>query len=256
MKAISHVNAVLTGRAVAYATKPYTLSAIDKKPVAGPIYTDFLGLAGDEQGDHRFHGGVDKAVNFYPYEHYGFWRNRLGAMSLLDTPGAFGENLSTLGMTENDLCLGDKLRIGTTLMEISQIRQPCWKLNLRFGIREMASLVQHSLRTGFYCRVLEPGVLEAGNVIKLVVRPHPDWTLSRLSILLYQPPLDVDLLEAALNLPLVPTNRKLIENRLLSNRVEDWHGRIKTPDDIDGWTVSSSTFGEISIAGPSGLSME
>lgn len=233
MRVMGHVHAVLTGRAVTYARKPHILSAIDKKPVAGPINIDFQGLTGDEQGDHRFHGGVDKAVNFYPHEHYSFWRNHLGAMPLLDASGAFGENLATVGMTENDLCLGDKLRIGTVLLQISQTRQPCWKLNHRFGVQDMALLVQQSLRTGFYCRVLEPGILMVGDAIKLVARPYPDWTLRRFLILLYQNTLDVDSLNDALNLPLVPTNRKLFENRLVSNCVEDWSGRIKPPEDID-----------------------
>ncbi|MDP1766621.1 MAG: MOSC domain-containing protein [Methylotenera sp.] len=232
MKVIGVVKSVLTGSTVPYA-RPGIFSAIDKKSVIGSIKVSVEGLEGDEQGDRRFHGGVDKAVNFYPHEHYSFWRNHLGAMPLLDTSGAFGENLSTAGMTEDDLCLGDKLRIGTVLLEISQTRQPCWKLNHRFGVREMALLVQQSLRTGFYCRVLKPGTLVVGDAIKLVARPHPNWTLRRFLILLYQNTLDVDSLNDALNLPLVPTNRKLIENRLVSNRVEDWSGRIKTPENID-----------------------
>jgi len=233
MKVMGHVHAVLAGRAVTYARKPHILSAIDKKPVAGPMNIDFQGLTGDEQGDLRFHGGVDKAVNFYPHEHYSFWRDNLGAIPLLDTSGAFGENLSTVGMTENNLCLGDKLSIGTVLLEISQTRQPCWKLNHRFGVRDMAQMVQQSLRTGFYCRVLKSGALEVGDAITLIARPYPKWTLQRFLILLYQDPLDINSLIDALNLPLVPSNRKLIENRLFSNRVEDWSGRIKTPEDID-----------------------
>ncbi|HOY87860.1 MAG: MOSC domain-containing protein [Methylotenera sp.] len=233
MKVIGVVKAVLTGRAAPYA-KPDIFSAIDKKSVSGTIKVSAEGLEGDEQGDRRFHGGIDKAVNFYSYEHYHFWRRQLGAMPLLDTSGAFGENLSTVGMTEDDVCLGDQLRIGTVLLEISQTRQPCWKLNHRFGVQDMALLVQQSLRTGFYCRVLNPGILMVGDAIKLVARPHPNWSLRRFLILLYQNTLDVDSLNDALNLPLVPTNRKLIENRLFSNCVEDWSGRIKTPESIDG----------------------
>ncbi|MDD2834206.1 MAG: MOSC domain-containing protein [Methylotenera sp.] len=233
MKIIGHVHAALTGCAVTYAKNPHILSAINKKPVAGTVNIGMQGLAGDEQGDHRFHGGIDKAVNFYPHEHYRFWRNHLGAMPLLDAPGAFGENLSTVGLIENNVCFGDQLRIGTVLLEISQTRQPCWKLDYRFGVREMALLVQQSLRTGFYCRVLAPGTLEPGDAITLINRPHPNWTLQRFLILLYHNTLDVDSLKDALTLPLVPSNRKLIENRLLTNRVEDWSGRIHAPEDID-----------------------
>jgi len=232
MKVIGVVKAVLTGRTAPYA-RPGIFSAIDKKSVIGSIKVSVEGLEGDEQGDRRFHGGIDKAVHFYPHEHYSFWRDNLGAMPLLETPGAFGENLSTLGMTENDLCLGDQLRIGTVLFEISQTRQPCWKLNHRFGVQDMALRVQQSLRTGFYCRVLQAGILVDGDAIKLVARPYPNWTLQRFLILLYQNALDVDSLIDALDLPLVPSNRKLIENRLFSNRVEGWIGRIEEPEDID-----------------------
>ena len=228
MQIIGVVNAVLTGRSVPYA-KPDIFSAIDKKSVAGPIKVGVEGLAGDEQGDRRFHGGVDKAVNFYPYEHYSFWRSELGNLAMLNASGAFGENLSTLGITESNLCFGDQLLIGTVLLEISQTRQPCWKLNYRFDVRNMALRVQQSLRTGFYCRVLEPGTLAAGNEIKLLARPYPNWTLQRFLALLYQNTLDVDSLTAALELPLVSSNRKLIEHRLSSNQVENWMGRIEEP---------------------------
>jgi MOSC domain-containing protein YiiM len=232
MKIIGVVNDVLTGRSAPYA-KPDISSAINKKSVAGSVKVCAEGLAGDEQGDRRFHGGVDKAVNFYPYEHYNFWRSELGDNDLLNSPGAFGENLSTVGFTESDLCLGDQLHIGTALLEISQTRQPCWKLNYRFAVQDMALRVQQSLRTGFYCRVLVSGTLAAGDEIKLLARPYPNWTLQQFLILLYQNTLDVESLIAVLELHLVPSNRKLIENRLFSNRVECWLSRIEEPEDID-----------------------
>ena len=237
MEVIGVVKAVLIGHSVPYA-RPDIFSAIDKKISAGSIDVCAEGLAGDEQGDRRFHGGVDKAVNFYPHEHYSFWRNELGNVALLNSPGAFGENLSTVGLTENNLCMGDHLRIGNILFEISQTRQPCWKLNHRFGVQDMALRVQQSLLTGFYCRVLQAGTLAAGDAIKLVARPYPNWPLKRLLTLLYQNTLDVDSLIAALELPLVSSNRKLIENRLSSNQVECWLGRIDGPEDNDGQTVS------------------
>lgn len=231
MKIIGVVKAALTGRTAPYA-RPGVFSAINKKSVIGSIKVNASGLEGDEQGDLRFHGGIDKAVHFYPYEHYSFWRDHLGAMPLLDTSGAFGENLSTEGVTENNLCLGDQLRIGTVIFEISQIRQPCWKLNHRFGVHDMALRAQQSLRTGFYCRVQQAGTLAAGDAIKLVARPYPNWPLQRLLTLLYQNTLDIDSLIAALELPLVPSNRHIFENRRLSNQVECWTGRIDGP--IDG----------------------
>lgn len=225
MNLLGTVKSVLTGRAIPY-TRPGSFSAIDKKPIVGPVQVHREGLVGDEQGDRKVHGGLDKAVHFYAYEHYSFWRSELGEKSLLEVPGAFGENISTEGVAENDLCLGDQLLIGTVLLEISQTRQPCWKLNDRFGVQDMALRVQQSLRTGFYCRVLQTGTLKAGDLIYLMARPYPDWSIQRLMALLYRRTLDKELLIQALGLPLVPSWRKLIENRLSTGQVENWDGRI------------------------------
>ncbi|MNZ42602.1 6-N-hydroxylaminopurine resistance protein [compost metagenome] len=122
------LDAVLTGKAVAY-TRPGSCSAIDKQLRTGELTVNELGLGGDEQGDLRVHGGKDKAIHHYPREHYALWAGELGAQTLLQAPGAFGENFSTYGCTEQTVCLGDRFRVGTALLEISQGRMPCWKLN-------------------------------------------------------------------------------------------------------------------------------
>jgi len=225
---LGRVITVLTGRARPY-TRPGSRSAIAKQPVAGPVRVHGEGLAGDEQGDRRVHGGPDKAVHLYATEHYPLWRVELGARPVLGAPGAFGENLGTQGVTEADICLGDQLRIGDTLLEVSQARQPCWKLNDRFGVPDMARRVQQTLRTGWYCRVLEPGSLQANDAIALIARPHPDWPLRRLMELLYYRPLERELLMQVRELPLVSSWRRLIENRLVRGEVEDWAARIEGP---------------------------
>ncbi len=188
-----------------------------------------LGLQGDEQSDRRVHGGADKAVHAYASEHYGSWRTELGAMPIFRSPGAFGENVNTAGITERNLCLGDRLQIGSTLLEISQSRQPCWKLNDRFGVWDMALRVQSTRRTGWYFRVLEAGEIAAGDQIYLARRPYPEWPLMRFIEVLYEPSLDRHTLTAALALPLVPGWRKLFESRIASNSVEDWSARIDGP---------------------------
>ena len=170
---IGQVRAVLTGRAVPY-TRPGTFSAIDKQSVSGPVAVGAESLAGDEQGDRRVHGGPDKAVHQYAQEHCAAWRAELGALAVLDAPGAFGENLASTGMTERSVCLGDQVQVGSVLLEVSQGRQPCWKLNDRFGgLPGMARRVQGSGRTGWYYRVLQPGHLQAGDALVLVARPFP-----------------------------------------------------------------------------------
>lgn len=222
------VRAVLAGKAVPF-TRAGSLSAINKRPVTDTTLIGLLGLEGDEQGDRRVHGGPDKAIHAYPSEHYGKWREELGALPILREPGAFGENLSTAGFTERDICLGDLFRVGSVLLEVSQARQPCWKLNDRFGVPDMARRVQATRRTGWYFRVLEEGRVAAGDTFWLMHRPHPDWPLLRLIELLYERMLDRDSLTAALAHPLVPGWRKLIERRLASGKVEDWSPRIDGP---------------------------
>lgn len=155
-------------------------SAIDKRPAADSVAIDAMGLIGDEQADRTVHGGIDKAVLHYPADHYDWWRQHLGAVPLLDAPGAFGENISTIGLDENNVCLGDRFRLGTALVEVSQARQPCWKLDHRFGTKGVMAQVVKTRRTGWYYRVLEAGQVGAGDSLELVERPYPDWPLASL----------------------------------------------------------------------------
>lgn len=222
---LGHVLAILRGPARPY-TRPGSFSAIAKFPITGAVTVGPLGLAGDEQGDPRVHGGPDKAVHHYPTEHYAAWRTELGALPVLDTPGAFGENLATQGMTEASLCLGDQVRVGSVLLEVSQSRQPCWKLNDRFGVPDMARRVQQTGRTGWYYRVLEPGTLQAGDSLTLVGRRWPQWTLARVIDVLYHQRFDADVLNALAALPLTPSWRRLVEGRLARGQVEDWSPRM------------------------------
>ncbi|WP_295969378.1 MOSC domain-containing protein [uncultured Xanthomonas sp.] len=219
------IDAVLVGRAQAV-TRPGSRSAIDKRPQDGRLRIGPEGLELDEQGDRRVHGGPDKALHHYPRDHYPAWREELGAHALLDAPGAFGENLSSSGVTEADLCLGDRLRLGTSLVEVSQSRQPCWKLSDRFGVAALARRVQDSGRTGWYYRVLQPGEVAAGDSLVLLERPYPQWPLARLVGLLYRREIDPAQLQEVLALPLVPNWRTLFERRLAQRAVEDWDKRL------------------------------
>lgn len=222
---IGSVLAVLAGKAVPYA-RPGALSAIDKQARNGRAAVGTLGLEGDEQGDPRYHGGSHKAIHLYAFEHYARWRDEIGPRQALSRPGGFGENLSTLGVDERTLCLGDRLAIGTAALEISQGRQPCWKLNHRFDQRDMARRLQDTGRTGWYCRVLQPGDIGAGDDIRLLARPYPEWTLARLVEAFYRRGLERELLLEIARLPLVESWRALIEKRLESGQLEDWSRRL------------------------------
>ncbi len=206
-------------------------SAIDKQAVATPLWLGPSGLAGDEQGDPRHHGGPEKALHHYPAEHYAAWLLELPQPApSCQQPGAFGENVSTLGLTEASVCVGDVFRIGGATVQVSQARQPCWKLNLRFGQIDMAARVQRSGRTGWYYRVLKSGTVAPGDIFTLIERRCPDWPLARVLHFFYVEPLEHAALEAIAELSeLSPSWRKLAAHRLASNQVESWLGRLTTP---------------------------
>lgn len=174
----TEILAVLRGKVIPFrGDEP---SAIAKLPVADAVAVGPLGLAGDEQADRSVHGGIDKAIHHYPADHYDWWRGQLGAVPLLDAPGAFGENISTTGLDENSVFLGDRFRLGSALVEVTQARQPCWKLDHRFGAKGVMAAVVQTRRSGWYYRVLEPGTVRAGDDLELVERPWPDWPLASL----------------------------------------------------------------------------
>jgi MOSC domain-containing protein YiiM len=198
-----------------------TVSGIDKIAVPGPQSVERLGIVGDRQADLRVHGGEHKAVHCYAWSHYPYWRGLLPDCALLNAPGAFGENLSIEGMDEHDVFIADQLRIGSALFEVSQGRQPCFKLNVRFGQRDMAIRVQESLRAGWYLRVLEPGWITAGDSVHVIERPHPSHSVANLLALIRDRESRPDHLEPVLRLPLTPSWRKLFERRLASGTAED-----------------------------------
>ncbi|TXN34204.1 MOSC domain-containing protein [Methylobacterium sp. WL30] len=133
------IDAVLVGPAAPFGSHGGR-SGIVKTPATGPVPVETGGMAGDEQADRRYHGGPEKAVHHYAFDHYAEWKRSLrpACRAVLATPGAFGENLSTSGLTEAEVCVGDIWRAGTALLQVSQARQPCFKLNHRFGLADMA----------------------------------------------------------------------------------------------------------------------
>ncbi|TKA97321.1 MOSC domain-containing protein [Cereibacter changlensis] len=220
---------LLTGRAAPLAGSD-ALSGIVKGSVDRPLALGPEGLEGDEQADRRVHGGVEKAVHHYPFEHYAAWRAELGALPTLAGPGGFGENISSSGPTEATVAVGDIFRLGTALLQVSQGRQPCWKLNRRFGTPDMARRVQQTGRTGWYYRVLQPGVVAPGDRLELVDRLAPDWTLHRLWHALYIDRLNKGELQGIAALDVLAEGwRNYAVRRLDSGRVEDWTKRLDGP---------------------------
>ena len=143
-------------------------SGIFKKPVEGPIKVCSLGLEGDYQANKKLHGGVDKAICVYPAEHYDLWKDELGRRDL--SFGDFGENLTTFGLMENEVCLGDRFRIGSVELAVTQSREPCITLNARFGLVDLAMHFQNSGRSVFYFSVVKEGSLSSGDKIECVFK--------------------------------------------------------------------------------------
>lgn len=198
-------------------------SGIDKKPVAGQIAITRTGLQGDSQGDTRHHGGPEKAVHHYPADHYVAW----SAEGIAATAPAFGENITTLGLSEANVCIGDVFQLGSARLQVSQGRQPCWRLNARFGQPDMAVRVQKTGRTGWYYRVLKEGRAAAGDTLILLEQPQPLWPLARIVDLLYTRTMDFDALRELASLPeLASSWRELAERRIASRQVEDWKHRL------------------------------
>lgn len=177
------VNTILVGRVQPFRGDDEP-SAINKLPVLSTVRVGSLGLENDEQADLVHHGGRDKAIHHYPTDHYGYWASEIGAHPLLVGPGAFGENISTTGLVEDQVCIGDRFSLGTALIEVSQGRQPCWKLGHRFGLQRVTGLVVSSGRSGWYYRVLEPGIVKSGDDLVLLERYWPEWTVQRVFRLL------------------------------------------------------------------------
>lgn len=151
-------------------------TAINKQPVAGALELGPGGFPGDQVSDLKVHGGPDKAVCVYPSEHYPVFSELLG--TTLETP-AFGENLTTAGLLEADLCVGDRLSVGAAVTQVSQPRQPCGKLASKHSEARLPRWINERQFCGFYLRVLEPGRVAVGDGIELLERPHPEWSIAR-----------------------------------------------------------------------------
>jgi MOSC domain-containing protein YiiM len=152
-------------------------SAIFKEPVDGPLWLGRTNLAGDRQANLQVHGGPDKAVLAYSADHYPGWRIELERPDLAH--GSFGENFTIAGLTEATVCIGDTYRIGEALVQVTQPRQPCWKLERRLKRDDMITRVEATDRSGWYFRVLAEANVEAGLPVALVERPYPQWPIAR-----------------------------------------------------------------------------
>ncbi len=183
--------------------RPWT-TGFFKSPVQGAVWLGATNLAGDGQADLSAHGGPDKAVLAYAEEHYPFWREELAQTDL--PYGAFGENFTIAGTQESDVCLGDIYETDQALVQVSQPRQPCWKLSRRWRRKELTKQAWQNGRLGWYLRVLREGNVEAGDVFALRERPFPQWTIARLLEIRRAPSEHIDAVRELVSCPLLATS--------------------------------------------------
>lgn len=174
-------------------------TAFHKSPVDGPVAMTRLGLSGDSVADTRNHGGPDKAVLCYAAAHYRLWAADHPELGMAG--GALGENLTLDGCDESTVCIGDRYRVGGGLVEVSQPRQPCWKIARRWGVKTLTKEVAQTGRTGWYVRVLEAGEVAPGQPVTLEHRPQPEWTVARANDILFGRLVDRVAVIELMNLP-------------------------------------------------------
>ncbi|MEK6785939.1 MAG: MOSC domain-containing protein [Nitrospirota bacterium] len=200
-----------------------------KLPVTDPVWLGTTNLNGDGQADLKNHGGPEKAVNVYPVEHYPYWQQVLGAAEF--PFGSFGENFTTEGLLETEVCLGDMFEVGSALVQVSQPRQPCWKLARRWRRKDLALLVQESGRTGWYFRVIKEGTVQTRSRLILVERPCPEWTVASANDVMHR---RTDDIQAAQSLAMCPALairwRETLNKRVETKTVGSTTARLYGPN--------------------------
>ena len=180
-------------------------SAFFKGPIHGVALVGVLGVEGDEQADRKHHGGPDQAILMYSADHFPDWR----AFGLEELGGGgFGENLTVAGFSETDVCIGDRLRVGTVLLEVTQPRQPCSNINRRWERKGVTEAVVANGRGGWYLRVIETGALKEGDPVDLASRPHPGLTIAQANDALYRRSRERRLFESLLGCAEMPDGFK------------------------------------------------
>lgn len=194
-------------------------TGIFKEPVTGRVMLRTLNLDGDRQADLRVHGGPEKAVYLYPSEHYAFWKQELPDM---DLPwGMFGENFTAAGILETETQIGDRFRIGTAEVMVTQPRMPCYKLGIRFGRTDIIKRFLVSERSGFYFSVLTEGEVGAGDEIQLIEKNTSGVRVVDVTRLYSSDKNNVDLLQRAIATEALPESwRKYFRERIENLNLE------------------------------------
>ena len=201
-------------------------SAIAKLQVDGELSLTEKGLVGDEQAEKKIHGGPDRALCHYPREHYAFWASEYPDQAGLFVAPAYGENLSTEGLTEKNVFIGDIFRWGEALIQVTQPRSPCFKLNFHFGISDIATQMQNAGKTGWLYRVILAGKVETDAPLTLVSRLS-DVSVHDACAIAWHMPFDDEQYHRLLSAAGLSTSwTRTMQKRRLSNKIEDNSRRL------------------------------
>jgi MOSC domain-containing protein YiiM len=191
-------------------------SGFVKRPVDAPVKLETDGFMGDEQGDRQNHGGPDKAVCVYSLDHYPYWTSVLGEK--LPASAAFGENFTVRGLTEDAVCIGDTFRVDGCVLQVTQPRQPCWKIEARYQMPGLLKQVIETGYTGFYFRVLEPGNVSPGDSLSLVESDRTGMTVAEANRIMHHGKSDREAIRRLLNVDALSRRwRTTLEQRLSAN---------------------------------------
>lgn len=201
-------------------------TAMNKQPIFGPIFLGENGLEGDEVAELKFHGGPDRALLHYPSEHYAYWLTRFSLDETCRAP-SMGENISTIGMTEENVFIGDRYQWGEAIIEVSQPRSPCYKLNRRWGTDSFSVIMQELSLCGWLYRVISPGQVSAEDALILMERPASPISVKDLCRLYFGDPLNREGLTAILaQTKLSESWTQKVIQRLETRQVENWNFRL------------------------------
>ncbi|PHM50239.1 6-hydroxyaminopurine reductase [Xenorhabdus miraniensis] len=201
-------------------------SAINKLLVNGRLQLTSLGLEGDEQAETRFHGGPDRALCHYPMEHYLFWKRQFPELTELFSPPLFGENLSTEGMTEENVYIGDIFQWGDVLIQVTQPRAPCYKLNHLTGINNFSAIMQDSGYCGWLYRVISSGFVSVSEPIRLLSR-NSDISVKEAISIAFHSPFDEEQYQRLMRAAGLSASWNLkMQQRILHGKIEDFSRRL------------------------------
>lgn len=229
------VQGVFIGRAEEY--RGGLRGSGDKLEMHREVWLGSAGLPGDDTSERRHRGGLDRALHHYPAEHYRHWRKRY-PLRRWQAP-ACGENLSTFGLGEADVCIGDLFHWGDALIEVSQPRSPCYQLGRRWSLPELPQLLQAQGRCGWFYRVRRAGMVSADAPLELVQRHYPQLSVATLLHWFFNEPLERCGLRQMLACDALSLRwRKIAAQRLASGQVEDWTARLSGPECLEAGPVA------------------